>query len=82
VVCLDNENRPAEIPQNFREIPDFHVKPIPEDLGTGLKFHTVLVCNQNFFAINDPRLIVGQNLLQIRQLEKIGYKVHMVSEMW
>ena len=56
------------------------MKPVPKDMvESNVKFHAVLVSSPNFVAVNDPTLILGQVRLQWRQLEKIGYKVHMVS---
>ncbi|CAL8110514.1 unnamed protein product [Orchesella dallaii] len=76
VVCTNNEGQHVKIPEYFIDTEAYKIKKIKKD-NTNLQYHALVLLGKNLHIFNSKEL-TGQAQLQIRQMKKLGYKIHMV----
>lgn len=75
VFCQDSEEKLVPVPQYLTEYESHAIKKIENNLS--ISFHALLLCGRNTYLYNTKELS-GQANLQLRQIQKIGYKTHLV----
>lgn len=80
VYCTDNEGKAVKVPVDFRSPKGFEVKYIPPG-NENIHYHVILPCTKNMIlSMNGSEVILsGQARLQVRQLQKMGYRVQTVK---
>jgi hypothetical protein len=65
------------VPDNFRNTNSYQIKKIPTNSSSSsVVYHAVFICSRSL-SLNSQELI-GSAKLQLRQLAKMGYRVHTV----
>ncbi|XP_035706246.1 FAST kinase domain-containing protein 5, mitochondrial isoform X2 [Folsomia candida] len=74
IFCTDATGKPSPIPHHYRNLPEHEIKYLN---GGDLQFHVMYACNRSDFIPSEKKLTGSGNLI-IRQLKKLGYRVHVI----
>lgn len=77
VYCRDQDGKLVQIPQYLKDIESHHIKKL--QIESAITYHALILCGRNMYLYNTYELS-GQATLQLRQIQKLGYKTKLVRK--